>query len=222
MTAGGPSHLAENIVHFARTLRSAGMKVGPGRVHHALDAVALVGWPRATTSTGPCTRRWWAARRSAPCSTRRSSGSGGRRTWSRCPTSPATAVRRPPAATAPARGASRTRWRRATARPGARWSARCGRRSWPGRQRVAPDARLRAALGRGAARGRGRGLRAAPPDPGAAHPPPPTRPARPPARSARHPARRPAHRWAAPSRCAGAHPAPGRPRWWRSATCPGR
>ena len=43
MTAGGPSHLAENIVHFARTLRTAGMKVGPGRVHHALDAVALVG-----------------------------------------------------------------------------------------------------------------------------------------------------------------------------------
>lgn len=36
-------HLAENIVHFARTLRAAGMKVGPGRVHAALHAATLVG-----------------------------------------------------------------------------------------------------------------------------------------------------------------------------------
>lgn len=41
MTAGG--HFADNIVHFARALRAAGMKVGPGRVHHALDAALLVG-----------------------------------------------------------------------------------------------------------------------------------------------------------------------------------
>jgi len=36
-------HLADSIVHFARTLRAAGMKVGPGRVQEALRAAALVG-----------------------------------------------------------------------------------------------------------------------------------------------------------------------------------
>jgi uncharacterized protein with von Willebrand factor type A (vWA) domain len=38
-----PGHLADGIVHFARALRTAGMKVGPGRVHEALHAAILVG-----------------------------------------------------------------------------------------------------------------------------------------------------------------------------------
>ena len=30
--AGGPGKLAENVMHFARVLRSAGLPVGPGKV----------------------------------------------------------------------------------------------------------------------------------------------------------------------------------------------
>ena len=40
------SRLAENVVHFARVLRRAGMPVGPGRVLAAIDAVRLVGIER--------------------------------------------------------------------------------------------------------------------------------------------------------------------------------
>lgn len=35
--------LAENIMHFARVLRAAGLPVGPGKVLHALEAVSTVG-----------------------------------------------------------------------------------------------------------------------------------------------------------------------------------
>lgn len=35
--------LADNIMHFARVLREAGLPVGPGKVLHALEAVAAVG-----------------------------------------------------------------------------------------------------------------------------------------------------------------------------------
>lgn len=38
--------LAENIVHFARVLRTAGLAVGPDRVLHAIEAVELVGLDR--------------------------------------------------------------------------------------------------------------------------------------------------------------------------------
>ncbi|ABC21770.1 vWA domain-containing protein [Rhodospirillum rubrum] len=41
-TADG-GRLAENIVHFARVLRGAGMAVGPGRIADALAALAVVG-----------------------------------------------------------------------------------------------------------------------------------------------------------------------------------
>jgi uncharacterized protein len=42
--------LAENIVHFARALREAGVPVGPGSVLDALAALAS-----ARTSAGRCT-----------------------------------------------------------------------------------------------------------------------------------------------------------------------
>jgi len=43
---GPPSRLAENIVHFARVLRRAGLPVGPGKVLAAIEAVQLVGVER--------------------------------------------------------------------------------------------------------------------------------------------------------------------------------
>jgi uncharacterized protein with von Willebrand factor type A (vWA) domain len=42
MTAS-PERLAENIVHFARVLRRAGMKVGPRQVLDAIEAVEVAG-----------------------------------------------------------------------------------------------------------------------------------------------------------------------------------
>jgi uncharacterized protein with von Willebrand factor type A (vWA) domain len=39
----GPERLAENIVHFARVLRRAGMKVGPRQVLDAIEAVEVAG-----------------------------------------------------------------------------------------------------------------------------------------------------------------------------------
>ncbi|MSQ52728.1 MAG: VWA domain-containing protein [Betaproteobacteria bacterium] len=38
-----PGHLAENVMHFARVLRSAGLPIGPARVIDALRAVEVVG-----------------------------------------------------------------------------------------------------------------------------------------------------------------------------------
>ncbi len=35
--------LAENVLYFARTLRAAGLPVGPGKVHEALEAITAVG-----------------------------------------------------------------------------------------------------------------------------------------------------------------------------------
>jgi uncharacterized protein with von Willebrand factor type A (vWA) domain len=48
MTAArnAPGHLADNVMHFCRTLRAAGMPVGPGKVIDALDAVARTGLRR--------------------------------------------------------------------------------------------------------------------------------------------------------------------------------
>src|SRR5205809_7811012 len=39
----GRTHLAENILHFARVLRAAGLPVGPAKVIAALEAVQAVG-----------------------------------------------------------------------------------------------------------------------------------------------------------------------------------
>ena len=39
-----PGHLAENVMHFARVLRSAGMAVGTDRVQLALQALRLAGF----------------------------------------------------------------------------------------------------------------------------------------------------------------------------------
>lgn len=41
--APGDGRLADNIVFFARTLRKAGLKIGPGSVADAIEAVALIG-----------------------------------------------------------------------------------------------------------------------------------------------------------------------------------
>ena len=51
----GGGKLGDNIVHFARLLRDAGLPIGPGRVLNALEA-AQAGClqSRATTSTGCC------------------------------------------------------------------------------------------------------------------------------------------------------------------------
>ena len=40
---GGEGRLADNIVFFARALRRAGIKIGPGAIADAIDAVALIG-----------------------------------------------------------------------------------------------------------------------------------------------------------------------------------
>ncbi|HEX2527726.1 MAG TPA: VWA domain-containing protein [Geminicoccus sp.] len=42
-TTGTPGRLALNIMHFARTLRAAGLPVGPGHVLRAMEAVQTVG-----------------------------------------------------------------------------------------------------------------------------------------------------------------------------------
>src|ERR1700759_504293 len=45
-SAGAPppaGRLASNIVHFARTLRTAGLRVGPGQVLRAVEAVEAAG-----------------------------------------------------------------------------------------------------------------------------------------------------------------------------------
>ena len=42
-TAREGGALAENITHFARALRAAGLKVGPGSAHDAIEALRLAG-----------------------------------------------------------------------------------------------------------------------------------------------------------------------------------
>jgi uncharacterized protein with von Willebrand factor type A (vWA) domain len=42
-TKNSPGHLAENVMHFARVLRTAGMPVGSDRVHTALAALQVAG-----------------------------------------------------------------------------------------------------------------------------------------------------------------------------------
>jgi hypothetical protein len=44
--AAGPGHLADNVMHFARVLRSAGMAVGTDRIQLALQALPLAGLER--------------------------------------------------------------------------------------------------------------------------------------------------------------------------------
>ena len=41
--ADGHGRLADNIVFFARALRRAGIKIGPGTIADAIDAVRLIG-----------------------------------------------------------------------------------------------------------------------------------------------------------------------------------
>lgn len=41
--SGGAGQLAANLTHFARALRAAGLKVGPGAVHDAVAALELAG-----------------------------------------------------------------------------------------------------------------------------------------------------------------------------------
>ena len=43
-----PGRLAQNIVHFARALRKAGVRVGPAQVQSAVEAVAVAGFTRKT------------------------------------------------------------------------------------------------------------------------------------------------------------------------------
>jgi uncharacterized protein with von Willebrand factor type A (vWA) domain len=46
-TKKSPGHLAENVMHFARVLRTAGMPVGSDRVQLALQALQVAGWRAA-------------------------------------------------------------------------------------------------------------------------------------------------------------------------------
>jgi len=46
--------LADNITHFARALRKAGVPIGPGRVIDAVRAVQAAGFTERQTSTGHC------------------------------------------------------------------------------------------------------------------------------------------------------------------------
>mgnify|MGYP003349695415 FL=1 len=43
---GGSGHLAENVMHFARVLRDAGLPVGPGKVLDAVQAIEVAGVER--------------------------------------------------------------------------------------------------------------------------------------------------------------------------------
>ena len=76
--------IADNIVYFARTLRKAGLKVGPASVNDAIEAVmaAGIGVARRFLLDAACGARH-AARGSLSSSTRRSGCSGGRANWSR-------------------------------------------------------------------------------------------------------------------------------------------
>ena len=44
--SGGSGHLAENVMHFARVLRDAGLPVGPGKVLDAVQAIEVAGIER--------------------------------------------------------------------------------------------------------------------------------------------------------------------------------
>ena len=48
---------AENVTHFARVLRGAGLPVGPDRVLAALEALEAVGLRRGATMSTPRSRR---------------------------------------------------------------------------------------------------------------------------------------------------------------------
>ena len=74
-TADG--RLVANLMHFARTLRAAGLPVGPGKVHRRGRGGrgGRHHQPRAI-STGPCTRCSSTGRTSGSCSTRRFTSSG--------------------------------------------------------------------------------------------------------------------------------------------------
>ena len=63
-------------MHFARTLRAAGLPVGPGKVIDAVQAVEAVGITNRAISTGHCTRSSSTGRTSGSCSTRRFTSSG--------------------------------------------------------------------------------------------------------------------------------------------------
>ena len=43
---GQHGHLAENVMHFARVLRAAGLPIGPGRVLDAVRALEVAGVER--------------------------------------------------------------------------------------------------------------------------------------------------------------------------------
>ena len=43
---GSPGHLAENVMHFTRLLRAAGLRVGPDRVIDCVQALEIAGAER--------------------------------------------------------------------------------------------------------------------------------------------------------------------------------
>ena len=96
--------LAANVAHFARLLRRAGLRVGPGDTSTPSARSPRSTSCRATSSTGRSTRCWCAATPTTRCSTRRSGCSGAIR-WG-----------------------CRARWRCSCRRSGRRSTARVSRR----------------------------------------------------------------------------------------------
>lgn len=79
----GDGRLADNIVFFARALRRAGIKIGPGAIADAIDAVALIGIGGREAFTRRCNASSSSATRTCRFSTKLSVCSGGRAVSSR-------------------------------------------------------------------------------------------------------------------------------------------
>jgi uncharacterized protein with von Willebrand factor type A (vWA) domain len=74
--AASPGRLAENVMHFGRVLRHAGMPVGTDRVMTALQALQVAGLESRADFHAVLTPAWSTAPSTASCSTRLSTFSG--------------------------------------------------------------------------------------------------------------------------------------------------
>ena len=83
-TGESPSgRLATNIVHFARTLRTAGLRVGPGQILRAIEAVEAAGLQKRDDFYWTLHSVFVNRRDSARSSTRHSTSIGATRVSSR-------------------------------------------------------------------------------------------------------------------------------------------